>query len=89
MSFTANEMVTAIANSYANTYVEDRFERAGFAGWLEAEYGFEPETATETLAWLMDGQVMYEGTDVSYLYRDLMEYRQAVADAMAPFYGGK
>lgn len=73
--FTANEMVTAIANCVANSYMEDRHERAAFAEWLESEYGMEPETAAETMKWLTIGEVDYEGTTVSYLYRDLMEFR--------------
>lgn len=81
MAFTGHEMIVAISNSTADSYLEDRYERASFAQFLASEYGKTgPETASECLAWLVDGQVWYEDGVVSYLYRDLMQYREIAAE---------
>ena len=82
MAFTANEMVTAISNSTVNAYMEDRFERASFASYLASEYGTGSETAPEVLSWLKGNDVWYEDGVVSYLYRDLMQYREAAAEIL-------
>jgi hypothetical protein len=76
MAFTANEMVTAISNHVANSYMENRFERAAFAAFLADEYGADRENAAQCLAWLAEGTVWYEDGVVTYLYRDLMEHRE-------------
>lgn len=82
MAFTANEMVTAIANNVANSYLEDRFERASFASYLASEYGTGTETAGEMLNCLTGTDVWYEDGVVTALYRDLMEYREAAAEIL-------
>jgi hypothetical protein len=78
--FTSNEMVTAIANSTVNGYMEDRNERAAFAAYLEGEYGTWDETAAETLEWLRASDIWYEDGVVSFLYRELMEFRNETAN---------
>jgi hypothetical protein len=78
--FTANEMVTAIANTTVNGYMEDRHERAAFAAYLEREYGSYDETAAESLEWLRGSDIWYEDGVVSYLYRELMEFRNETAN---------
>ena len=79
MSFTANEMVTAISqNETINSYMEDRFERAGFAEHLSFAYAGCDETADELLYDLAHCTRLYEGTDVTELYAELMGYRDNV-----------
>lgn len=80
--FTSNEMITAIATGTVNAYMEDRFERAAFAEYLTEEYGTGAETATETLTFLKEGTIWYEDGVVSYLYRDLMEFRNTNQDEL-------
>jgi hypothetical protein len=77
--FTANEAVTAIATTTANTYMEDRYERSNFAAFLASEYGAGTETAPEMLACLAGTDVWYEDGVVTALYRDLMEFREQEA----------
>ncbi len=83
MAFTACEMIVAISNSTVDSYLEDRYERASFASFLASEYGTTDSfTAQETLNWLKDSDVWYEDGVVSYLYRDLMQYREQAADEL-------
>lgn len=82
MAFTANEMVTAIATGTANAYMENRFERAEFAGFLADEYGAGTETAAEMLNCLAGTDVWYEDGVVTALYRDLSAFRESNADAL-------
>jgi hypothetical protein len=79
MAFTANEMVTAIATTPANMDVADRFERASFAAALTHRFGCSDETAAQCLAWLAAGEVWFEDGPVSYLYRELVDFREANA----------